>query len=64
MVITKELYRSYIINMIDSSQKKEKIRLKSRVKSVIKNMIIFMRDYTYNIFNNSGKDSLCEKQEY
>ncbi|EEC89929.1 hypothetical protein EUBIFOR_01483 [Holdemanella biformis DSM 3989] len=36
MVITKELYRSYIINMIDSSQKKEKIRLKSRVKSVIK----------------------------
>ena len=23
-----------------------------------------MRDYTYNIFNNSGKDSLCEKQEY
>lgn len=32
-------------------------------------MIVFMRDYTYNdytynIINKSGRESLCEKQEY
>lgn len=29
-----------------------------------KNAIVFMRNYAYNIINKSGKESICEKQEY